>query len=70
MGGPQRVFRETCEHCQYKNIPNGCKGCLAGIAYECEDERRAKIYYTEVSHLKENFRSSCARRREREIKNR
>lgn len=53
MNGPQKVYRETCEHCQYKDLPNGCEGCLAGIAYECEDERRSRIYYTEVAHLRE-----------------
>ena len=50
MGGPQKVYRETCEHCQYKDIPNGCDGCLAGIAYDCEDDRRRRIYYREFAN--------------------
>lgn len=69
MNGPQKVYRETCEHCQYKDLPNGCEGCLAGIAYECEDERRSRIYYTEVAHLRESFHTRQLRKRHSNMKN-
>ena len=59
MGGPQKVYRETCEHCQYKDIPNGCDGCLAGIAYDCEDDRRRRIYYREFANTSREFRERC-----------
>lgn len=59
MGGPEKVYRETCEHCQYKGLPGGCDGCLAGIAYDCADERSAKIYWGEVRHLREKFKDAC-----------
>ena len=50
MSGPEKVERETCEHCQYKGLPGGCDGCLAGIAYDCADERSAK---------REKFKDAC-----------
>lgn len=59
MGGPQKVYRETCEHCQHKDIPNGCDGCLAGIAYDCEDDRRRRIYYREFANTSREFRERC-----------
>ena len=59
MGGPEKVHRETCERCQYKGLPGGCDGCLAGIAYDCADERLAKIYWGEVRHLREEFKEGC-----------
>lgn len=68
MNGPQKIRRETCEHCQYKDIPNGCDGCLAGIAYDCEDEIRRMIYYTEVSHLSERFNYKQIRKRHSDMK--
>lgn len=62
MSGPEKVYRETCAHCQWQGMPEECKGCLAKIAYDCADERNARIYYTEVRHLHENFRTSYLRR--------
>lgn len=59
MGGPQKVYRETCEHCQYRDIPNGCDGCLAGIAYDCEDDRRRRVYYREFANTSREFRERC-----------
>ena len=59
MGGPEKVERETCEHCHYKGLPGGCDGRLAGIAYDCADERNAKIYWGEVRHLREKFKDAC-----------
>ena len=59
MNGPQKVYRETCEHCQYKDLPNGCDGCLASIAYDCEDERRHRIYYHEFGNTSRLFREMC-----------
>lgn len=59
MSGPGKVEREACEHCQYKGLPGGCDGCLAGIAYDCADERNAKIYWGEVRHLREKFKDAC-----------
>lgn len=59
MNGPQKVYRETCEHCQYKDLPNGCDGCLASIAYDCEDERRHRIYYHEFGNTSREFRERC-----------
>lgn len=56
MGGPEKVERETCDHCQYKGLPGGYDGCLAGIAYDCADERNAKIYYGEVRHLRKSLK--------------
>lgn len=54
-----KVHRETCEHCQFREIPNGCDGCLAGIAYDCEDERRRRIYYKEYGALGRRFKEMC-----------
>ena len=62
MSGPEKVERETYEHCHCKGLPGGCDGCLAGIAYDCADERSAKIYYGEVRHLREKFKDTCNRR--------
>lgn len=62
MSGPEKVERETCTYCQYRDLPGGCDGCLAGIAYDCADERNAKIYYGEVRHLREKFKDACNRR--------
>lgn len=59
MNGPQKVYRETCEHCQYKDLPNGCDGCLASIAYDCEDERRRRTYYREYANLGRAFKEKC-----------
>ena len=42
--------------------------CPAKIAYDYIDERNARIYYTEVRHLHENFRSSYLRRMCMDIK--
>lgn len=60
--GPQRVYRETCEHCQWQGMPEECADCPAKMAYDYIDERNARIYYTEVRHLHENFRTSHLRR--------
>ena len=59
MNGPQKVYRKSCEHCQYKDLPNGCDGCLASIAYDCEDERRHRIYYHEFGNTSRLFREMC-----------
>lgn len=59
MNGPQKVYRETCEHCQYKDLPNGCDGCLASIAYDCEDERRRRTYCREYANLGRAFKEKC-----------
>ena len=68
MDGPQKIRRETCEHCQYKDIPNGCDGFLAGIAYDCEDERRQRIYRKEYVNIGRAFKEMCDIRDEKHYK--
>ena len=46
----------------------GVWDCPAKIAYDYIDERNARIYYTEVRHLHENFRTSYLRRMCMDIK--
>ncbi len=41
-------------------MPEECADCPTKIAYDYIDERNARIYYTEVRHLHENFRETCA----------
>ena len=69
MRGPQKVYRETCEHCPHKDIPNGCDGCLAGIAYDCEDDRRRRIYYREFANTSREFKERCDIKAARYYKN-
>lgn len=61
-GGPEKVYRETCAHRQWQGMPEECADCPAKIAYDYIDERNSRIYYAEVRHLHENFRSSYLRR--------
>lgn len=58
MNGPEKVQRETCMHCHYKELPNGCSGCLVSLVYDCEDERLERIYYREFGNVKRNFREA------------
>ena len=51
--GPEKVYRETCAHCQWQGMPEECADCPTKIAYDYIDERNARIYYTEVRHLEE-----------------
>ena len=37
------IERETCAHCQYRNQPNGCDGCLVPTVYEVMEERERKF---------------------------
>lgn len=53
--GPEKVYRETCAHCQWQGMPEECADCPTKIAYDYIDERNARIYYTEVRHLHEKF---------------
>ena len=64
----RQVYRETCAHCQWQGMPEECADCPTKIAYDYIDERNARIYYTEVRHLHENFRSSYLRRMCMDIK--
>ncbi len=68
--GPEKVCRETCAHCQWQGMPEECADCPAKIAYDYIDERNSRIYYTEVRHLHENFRTSYLRRMCMDIKGR
>lgn len=43
--------RTVCEKCDDKN----CLNCIAGMLYDAEDERLAKIYQREVNHIRDNF---------------
>ena len=51
MGGPEKVYRKTCAPCQWQGMPEECADCPAKMAYDCVDERNARIYYTEARHL-------------------
>lgn len=46
------IERETCNHCPYKDVPGGCEGCLAGIAYDCAEERQRRIYKQEAQAMR------------------
>lgn len=39
----QNMKRPVCENCALKHKPDGCEGCLAGIAYDVAEERREAI---------------------------
>lgn len=58
MNGPEKVQRETCMHCHYKELPDGCKGCLVSLVYNILDEEKARIYYREFGNVKRVFREN------------
>lgn len=59
MNGSQKVYRETCEHCKDKYLPDGCKGCLVPDVYDYLDECRHKTYYREYANLGRAFKEKC-----------
>lgn len=58
-GGPEKVCRETCAHCQWQGMPEECADCPTKIAYDYIDERRHRIYYHEFGNTSRLFREMC-----------
>lgn len=60
-GRPEKVYRETCAHCQWQGMPEECADCPTKIAYDYIDERNARIYYTRCGiYMKISGPLTCA----------
>lgn len=59
MNGPQKVYRQTCEDCECKDLPNGCDRCPVPYVYDYLDECNHKTYYREYANLGRAFKEKC-----------
>lgn len=59
MNGPQKVYRQTCEDCECKDLPNRCDRCPVPYVYDYLDECNHKTYYREYANLGRAFKEKC-----------